>query len=130
MADDLIDDLGRSLGAAEERSPRPAAALSSVFPPLGAAAAESSASPALDMVLDIPVQLTVELGRSRMPIRRLLQLAQGSVVELDRLAGEPLDLLVNGRLIGRGEVVAVNDKFGIRLTEVFGQDECVGRAKR
>ena len=130
MADDLIDDLGRSLGAAEERSSRPAAALSSVFPPLGAAAAESSASPALDMVLDIPVQLTVELGRSRMPIRRLLQLAQGSVVELDRLAGEPLDLLVNGRLIGRGEVVAVNDKFGIRLTEVFGQDECLGRANR
>jgi flagellar motor switch protein FliN len=119
----------RSPGAADRASPRSGSALSSVFPPL-AQSAESAARPALDMVLDIPVQLTVELGRSKMPIRKLLQLAHGSVVELDRLAGEPLDLLVNGRLIGHGEVVVVNDKLGIRLTEVIGHDERLGRAQR
>ena len=75
------------------------------------------------MILDIPVQLTVELGRTKIAIRNLLQLAQGSVVELDRLAGEPMDVLVNGCLIAQGEVVVVNDKFGIRLTDVIAPDE-------
>jgi flagellar motor switch protein FliN/FliY len=84
----------------------------------------------LDMVLDIPIQLTVELGRTRIPIRNLLQLAQGSVVELDRLAGEPLDVLVNGCLIAQGEVVVVNDKFGIRLTDVISPDERLRRLNR
>ena len=70
------------------------------------------------MILDIPVQLTVELGRTRLSIRNLLQLAHGSVVELDGLAGEPMDVLVNGTLIAQGEVVVVNDKFGIRLTDI------------
>ena len=70
------------------------------------------------MILDIPVQLTVELGRTRIPIKHILQLAQGSVVELDALAGEPMDVLVNGYLIAQGEVVVVNDKFGIRLTDI------------
>lgn len=73
----------------------------------------------LELVLDIPVQLTVELGRTRLPIRHLLQLAQGSVVELDGLAGEPMNVLVNGRLIAQGEVVVVNDRFGIRLTDII-----------
>ena len=73
----------------------------------------------LDMILDIPVNLTVELGRTKIAIRSLLQLAQGSVVELDGLAGEPMDVLVNGCLIAQGEVVVVNDKFGIRLTDII-----------
>ena len=72
----------------------------------------------INMILDIPVQLTVELGRTRIPIKHILQLAQGSVVELETMAGEPMDVLVNGYLIAQGEVVVVNDKFGIRLTDI------------
>ncbi|MCL1861192.1 MAG: flagellar motor switch protein FliN [Proteobacteria bacterium] len=72
-----------------------------------------------NMILDIPVQITVELGRTKITIRNLLQLAHGSVVELDGLAGEPMDVLVNGTLIAQGEVVVVNDKFGIRLTDII-----------
>lgn len=77
----------------------------------------------LELVMDIPVQLTVELGRTRMPIRNLLQLAQGSVVELNELAGEPLDVFVNGCLVAQGEVVVVNEKFGIRLTDIITPSE-------
>ena len=84
----------------------------------------------LDMVMDIPVQLTVELGRTKMPIRNLLQLAQGSVVELSGLAGEPLDVLVNDFLIAQGEVVVVNDKLGIRLTDVITPSERLRRLSR
>ena len=76
-----------------------------------------------DMILDIPVQITVELGRTKLSIRNLLQLAHGSVVELDGLAGEPMDVLVNGTLIAQGEVVVVNDKFGIRLTDIISPAE-------
>ena len=72
----------------------------------------------INMVLDIPVLLSVELGRTKVPIKHILQLGQGSVVELDAMAGEPMDVLVNGYLIAQGEVVVVNDKFGIRLTDV------------
>jgi flagellar motor switch protein FliN len=79
------------------------------------------------MILDIPVQLTVELGRTRIPIKHILQLAQGSVVELDALAGEPMDVLVNGFLIAQGEVVVVNDKFGIRLTDIVTPSERMRR---
>ncbi len=77
----------------------------------------------LELVMDIPIQLTVELGRTRMPIRNLLQLAQGSVVELNELAGEPLDVFVNGCLVAQGEVVVVNEKFGIRLTDIVTPSE-------
>jgi len=77
----------------------------------------------LELVMDIPVQMTVELGRTRMPIRNLLQLAQGSVVELNELAGEPLDVFVNGCLVAQGEVVVVNEKFGIRLTDIVTPSE-------
>ncbi|MCW5624728.1 MAG: flagellar motor switch protein FliN [Burkholderiales bacterium] len=77
----------------------------------------------LDMILDIPVSMSVELGRTRIAIRDLLQLAQGSVVELDALAGEPMDILVNGCLIAQGEVVVVNDKFGIRVTDIITPEE-------
>lgn len=77
----------------------------------------------LDMILDIPVQLSVELGRTKITIKNLLQLAHGSVVELDAMAGEPMDVLVNGTLIAQGEVVVVNDKFGIRLTDIITPSE-------
>ncbi|HZP85418.1 MAG TPA: flagellar motor switch protein FliN [Burkholderiales bacterium] len=101
-----------------------------VFPQLQPDAMQGVAPERLDMILDIPVQLTVELGRTKLTIRNLVQLAQGSVVELDRLAGEPLDVLVNGCLIAQGEVVVVNDKFGIRLTDVIAPDERVRRLNR
>jgi len=84
----------------------------------------------INMVLDIPVQLSVELGRTRVPIKHILQLGQGSVVELDALAGEPMDVLVNGYLIAQGEVVVVNDKFGIRLTDVVTPSERLKRVSK
>ena len=115
----------------------------------GAAMAEQNAQPAaqphvfqeftasgatahndLDMIMDIPVQLTVELGRTRMPIKNLLQLAQGSVVELTTMAGEPMDVLINGFLIAQGEVVVVNDKLGIRLTDIITPSERLRRINR
>ena len=111
-----------------------------VRPPLaGAASAASGASAVnggeqvindINRVLDIPVQLSVELGRTKVPIKYILQLAQGSVVELDALAGEPMDVLVNGYLIAQGEVVVVNDKFGIRLTDVVTPSERLRRVSR
>ena len=79
----------------------------------------------LDVILDVPVTISMEIGRAKINIRNLLQLNQGSVVELDRLAGEPMDVLVNGTLIAHGEVVVVNDKFGIRLTDVISPSERV-----
>jgi len=83
----------------------------------------------LDTILDIPVTISMEVGRSQIIIRNLLQLNQGSVVELDRVAGEPLDVLVNGTLIAHGEVVVVNDKFGIRLTDVISQIERIKKLR-
>lgn len=84
----------------------------------------------LDMIMDIPVQLSVELGRTKMPIKNLLQLAQGSVVELAGMAGEPLDVMINGFLIAQGEVVVVNDKLGIRLTDIITPSERLRRFNR
>jgi flagellar motor switch protein FliN len=84
----------------------------------------------ISRVLDIPVQLSVELGRTKVPIKHILQLGQGSVVELDALAGEPMDVLVNGYLIAQGEVVVVNDKFGIRLTDVVTPSERLRRLSK
>jgi flagellar motor switch protein FliN/FliY len=83
----------------------------------------------LDTILDIPVTISMEVGRSDISIRNLLQLNQGSVVELDRVAGEPLDVLVNGTLIAHGEVVVINDKFGIRLTDVISQVERIKKLR-
>ena len=96
------------------------------FTPTGAGNAGND----LNMILDIPVQLTVELGRTRIPIKHILQLAQGSVVELETLAGEPMDVLVNGFLIAQGEVVVVNDKFGIRLTDIVTPSERLRRLSK
>ena len=96
------------------------------FSPTGA----TSAGNDINMILDIPVQLTVELGRTRIPIKHILQLAQGSVVELETMAGEPMDVLVNGYLIAQGEVVVVNEKFGIRLTDIVTPSERMRRLSR
>lgn len=101
-----------------------------LFQELGGSEAALNVPSNLDMILDIPVQLTVELGRTKIAIRNLLQLAQGSVVELDGLAGEPMDVLVNGCLIAQGEVVVVNEKFGIRLTDIITPAERIRRLQK
>ncbi len=93
----------------------------------GGVAASEDAN--LEVILDVPVTISMEIGRAQISIRHLLQLNQGSVVELDRLAGEPLDVLVNGTLIAHGEVVVVNDKFGIRLTDVISPAERVKKLR-
>ena len=82
-------------------------------------------SPNLDFILDIPLEVSVELGRTKIPISDLLQLGQGSVIELAKLTGEPLEILVNQKLVARGEVVVVNDKFGVRLTDIISPAERV-----
>jgi flagellar motor switch protein FliN/FliY len=110
--------------AISESTPEtPAAQPADIFQSFGGTDAQSGMMRELDMILDIPVQLTVELGRTKITIKNLLQLAHGSVVELDALAGEPMDVLVNGTLIAQGEVVVVNDKFGIRLTDIITPSE-------
>jgi flagellar motor switch protein FliN/FliY len=105
--------------AASETAAQPA----QIFPSFGDEKQSTSLMNELDMILDIPVQITVELGRTRITIKNLLQLAHGSIVELDAMAGEPMDVLVNGTLIAQGEVVVVNDKFGIRLTDIITPSE-------
>ena len=134
MADDVKNDLSADDWAAamaeQEGDGQKSAAQVRAFPELAPGSPGAVAGGRLDMVLDIPVQLTVELGRAKIAIRNLLQLAQGSVIELDRLAGEPMDVLVNGCLIAQGEVVVVNDKFGIRLTDVISPDERMRRLHR
>ncbi len=130
--DSAADDWGAALAeqaasdAAAQSDVKPA---SQLFQPL---TQEQIAAPPgnLEMVLDIPVNLTVELGRTKIAIRNLLQLAQGSVVELDGLAGEPMSVLVNGCLIAQGEVVVVNDKFGIRLTDIITPSERLRRLQK
>ncbi len=89
----------------------------------------SGQQPDLDVILDIPVTISMEVGRTSITIRNLLQLNQGSVIELDRLAGEPLDVLVNGTLIAHGEVVVVNEKFGIRMTDVISPSERIKKLR-
>jgi flagellar motor switch protein FliN/FliY len=101
-----------------------------VFQPLQGNAAFEIARGDIDRVLDVPVQLTTELGRTRITIKSLLQLSQGSVVELDGLAGQPMDVFINGYLIAQGEVVVVNDKFGIRLTDIITPSERMQKLNR
>lgn len=123
-ADDWAAAMAEQASVEAAAAPTPAPAAAAVF---GELSADQNLSPEtarnLELVMDIPVQMTVELGRTRMPIRNLLQLAQGSVVELNELAGEPLDVFVNGCLVAQGEVVVVNDKFGIRLTDIITPSE-------
>ena len=111
-------------GSADQAAPATFTAFAPSSTPAGAAGND------INMILDIPVQLTVELGRTKIPIKHILQLAQGSVIELDALAGEPMDVLVNGYLIAQGEVVVVNDKFGIRLTDIVTPSERMRRLSR
>lgn len=106
------------------------AAKTPVFEQFTNAPAGNGARHDIDLILDIPVQLTVELGRTRVPIKQVLSMAQGSVIELDGLAGEPMDLLVNGCLIAQGEVVVVNEKFGIRITDIVTPAERIRRLQR
>jgi flagellar motor switch protein FliN/FliY len=101
----------------------PGAAPAQIFEQFGGGQQKAATPQGFDMIMDIPVRLTVELGRTKISIRNLLQLAHGSVVELDGLAGEPMDVLINGTLIAQGEVVVVNDKFGIRLTDIVTPQE-------
>jgi flagellar motor switch protein FliN/FliY len=115
---------------AAAKAPAPAAK-SATMPVLDASpqAAAADSERNLDMILDVPVTLAMEIGRVHVPIRNLLQLTQGSVVELDRLAGEPLDVTVNGTLIAHGEVVVVNERYGIRFTDVISAAERVQKLK-
>lgn len=124
--DAATDDWAAAM--AEQKSAAPAAAVRApVFEQLTPAGRASGAAHDIDLVLDIPVQLTVELGRTRIPIRQVLGLAQGSVIELDGIAGEPMQVLVNGTLIAQGEIVVVNDRFGVRLTDIISPSERMRR---
>lgn len=115
---------------AAAKAAQPAQPAASVFQDFGNPASRPETHNDIDFILDIPVQLTVELGRTKIAIKNLLQLAQGSVVELDGLAGEPMDVLVNGCLIAQGEVVVVNDKFGIRLTDIITPSERIRKLNK
>ncbi|HEV2609772.1 MAG TPA: flagellar motor switch protein FliN [Noviherbaspirillum sp.] len=140
MADDttsqsaMDDDWGAAI--AEQAQAEAAAAMAmqeakpNVFQDFASAGVKTGTHNDIDFILDIPVQLTVELGRTKIAIKNLLQLAQGSVVELDGLAGEPMDVLVNGCLIAQGEVVVVNDKFGIRLTDIITPSERIRKLNK
>ena len=121
------DDWGAAL--AEQQATEAVPAKAQIFQNLTPDNVQPAANN-LDLILDIPVHLNVELGRTKIAIRNLLQLAQGSVVELDGLAGEPMDVLVNGCLIAHGEVVVVNDKFGIRLTDIISPAERLRRINK
>src|SRR5690554_5635130 len=122
------DDIDALLGGHDAGKPAAQRAPLDEFEP-SRAAAKRTAAPDLDVILDIPVRISMEVGNTEITIRNLLQLNQGSVIELDRLAGEPLDVLVNGTLIAHGEVVMVNEKFGIRLTDVVSPSERIKKLR-
>jgi flagellar motor switch protein FliN/FliY len=127
------DDWAAAMGeqaSVEEEVAHAAPAAAAVFEQFSGGAGSTTAPQGFDMIMDIPVTLTVELGRTRISIRNLLQLAHGSIVELEGLAGEPMDVLVNGTLIAQGEVVVVNDKFGIRLTDIITPQERIRKLNR
>ncbi|WP_305074484.1 flagellar motor switch protein FliN [Propionivibrio sp.] len=124
-ADSSMDDDWAAAMAEQAQAESTAASAqpAQIFPSFGEASTKASMLNELDMILDIPVQISVELGRTKITIKNLLQLAHGSVVELDAMAGEPMSVYVNGTLIAQGEVVVVNDKFGIRLTDIITPSE-------
>ncbi len=131
--EESLDDWAAALAEQEAHDNAPAQTVepSQIFSAFDTASPVEMSKPGnLDMVLDIPIQLTVQLGSTKIAIRSLLQLAQGSIVELDGLAGEPMDVLVNGCLIAQGEVVVVNEKFGIRLTDIITPQERVRRLRK
>lgn len=127
------DDWGAALAEqakSEAAATQPKEPVAAPFQDFSAPNVKTGTHNDIDFILDIPVQLTVELGRTKIAIKNLLQLAQGSVVELDGLAGEPMDVLVNGCLIAQGEVVVVNDKFGIRLTDIISPSERIRKLNK
>ncbi|HJV88495.1 MAG TPA: flagellar motor switch protein FliN [Noviherbaspirillum sp.] len=127
------DDWGAAFAeqaAAEQAAVQKQQAAAAMFQDFSGGSVKTGTHNDIDFILDIPVQLTVELGRTKIAIKNLLQLAQGSVVELDGLAGEPMDVLVNGCLIAQGEVVVVNDKFGIRLTDIITPSERIRKLNK
>ncbi|GAA0578967.1 flagellar motor switch protein FliN [Halomonas salifodinae] len=128
-ADPWADALAEQAEQAEQEAGQAQAAGEQVFRPLEGSG-PAGAPRDLEMIMDIPVKLTVELGRTRITIKQLLELAQGSVIELDGLAGEPMDILINGYLIAQGEVVVVDDKYGIRITEIITPSERVQKLNR
>ena len=124
-ADALAEQASAPAAEAAPAAAAPAKPAAGVFKPLGSQG--SGTGNDIDMIMDVPVRLTVELGRTQLTIKNLLQLGQGSVVELDGLAGEPMDIYVNGYLIAQGEVVVVEDKYGIRLTDIITPSERLNR---
>jgi flagellar motor switch protein FliN/FliY len=126
LADEWAAALGEdpTAGGSDEAEVAPLDELTDTSPPI-----TEDERAKLDTIMDIPVTISMEVGRSQISIRNLLQLNQGSVVELDRIAGESLDVMVNGTLIAHGEVVVVNDKFGIRLTDVISQTERIKKLR-
>lgn len=142
LGDSLDDDWAAALAEQTAASrtpvePEPASASvaatpagDDIFQPLDAPAPAGAARADIDLIRDVPVQLTVELGRTRLTIKELLQLSQGSVVQLDGLAGAPMDIYVNGYLIAQGEVVVVDDHYGIRLTDIITPSERINRLHR
>lgn len=125
-----MEEAGETGDDEDERNDKVRTAPMEEFPEGSKIAQGEGPAPDLDVILDIPVTISMEVGNTQIPIRNLLQLNQGSVIELDRLAGEPLDVLVNGTLIAHGEVVMVNEKFGIRLTDVISPGERIKRLQK
>jgi flagellar motor switch protein FliN/FliY len=119
------DNVNETINPEEAQSASP-----NVFKDFSEGEGSSQTAQDINFILDIPVQMTVELGRTKILIKNLLQLSQGSVVGLNGLAGEPLDVLVNGTLIAKGEVVVINDKFGIRLTDIITPAERIRKLNR
>ena len=131
-ATSMDDDWAAAMAeqAISESEMAAAAKPAQIFQSFGETDGKASMMNELDMILDIPVQISVELGRTKISIKNLLQLAHGSVVELDAMAGEPMGVFVNGTLIAQGEVVVVNDKFGIRLTDIITPSERMRKVGR
>jgi len=125
--DSMADDWAAAM--AEQGDVEEEAESAVTFDELKSEVTANNGNPDLDVILDIPVSISMEVGRTSITIRNLLQLNQGSVIELDRLAGEPLDVLVNGTLIAHGEVVVVNEKFGIRMTDVISPAERIKKLR-
>lgn len=127
--DDMADEWAAALEQQDQSGSGSSGAKQMALDDFTGSGADAAGSPDLDVILDIPVTISMEVGRTSITIRNLLQLNQGSVIELDRLAGEPLDVLVNGTLIAHGEVVVVNEKFGIRMTDVISPSERIKKLR-
>ncbi|MBT2774225.1 flagellar motor switch protein FliN [Halomonas sp. ISL-60] len=126
---EAVEESEQQASEPERKAPVAKAASEDIFRPLSPDSGSSQARE-LEMIMDIPVKLTVELGRTKLTIKQLLELAQGSVIELEGLAGEPMDILINGYLIAQGEVVVIEDKYGIRITEIITPSERIHKLNR